>query len=77
MHSAHAVPRNMVSEHHAWLPQWGSVLFTDGSRFCLGSAPWRLFIWRAPWTRYDAANIVEIDRYGDGGVRVRGIILYT
>lgn len=48
-----------------WTPrQWGSVLFTDESRFGLRSDFRRMLVWRIPGTRYQTNNMSERHNYG-------------
>ncbi|GFW89050.1 transposable element Tcb2 transposase [Trichonephila clavipes] len=57
-------------EHVSWTRQrWASVLFTDESRFTLGSDSGRLLIWRNRSTRYQS-NTVERHSYRGGGIMV-------
>ncbi|GFW26290.1 transposable element Tc1 transposase [Trichonephila clavipes] len=51
------------------------VLFTDESRFSLGSDSYRILIWRERGSRNHPSNIIERDRYGDRGVLVWGGIM--
>ncbi|GFW80095.1 transposable element Tcb1 transposase [Trichonephila clavipes] len=47
-------------EHHNWTEQdWGSVLFSDESRFSLSSDCRRQLIWRESGTAYRPGNIQE------------------
>ncbi|GFT02831.1 transposable element Tc3 transposase [Trichonephila clavipes] len=50
--------------------QWASVLFTDESRFTMGSDSGRLLIWREQRTRYHQSNTVERHSYRGGGILV-------
>ncbi|GFX02030.1 transposable element Tc3 transposase [Trichonephila clavipes] len=55
--------------------EWGRVLFTDESRFSLGSDSHRILIWRERGSRNPPSNIIERDRYGGRGVLVWGGIM--
>ncbi|GFT50482.1 transposable element Tcb1 transposase [Trichonephila clavipes] len=55
--------------------EWGRVLFTDESRFCLSSDSHRILIWRERGSRNHPSNIIERDRYGGRGVLVWGGIM--
>ncbi|GFW62805.1 HTH_Tnp_Tc3_2 domain-containing protein [Trichonephila clavipes] len=58
-------------EHVSWTQQqWGSVLFTDESRFTMESDSGRLLIWREQRTRYHQSNTVEKHSYRGGGILV-------
>ncbi|GFY25035.1 transposable element Tcb2 transposase [Trichonephila clavipes] len=63
-------------EHRNWRDnEWGRVLFTDESRFCLSSDSHRILIWRNRGSRNHPSNIIERDRYGGRGVLVWGGIM--
>ncbi|GFX54562.1 transposable element Tcb1 transposase [Trichonephila clavipes] len=63
-------------EHWNWRDnEWGRVLFTDESRFCLSSDSHRILIWRKRGSRNHPSNIIERDRYGGHGVLVWGGIM--
>ncbi|GFX13259.1 transposable element Tcb2 transposase [Trichonephila clavipes] len=63
-------------EHGNWRDnEWGRVLFTDESRFCLSSDSHRILIWRERGSRNHPSNIIERDRYGGRGVLVWGGIM--
>ncbi|GFX47037.1 transposable element Tcb2 transposase [Trichonephila clavipes] len=63
-------------EHRNWRDnEWGRVLFTDESRFCLSSDSHRILIWRERGSRNHPSNIIERDRYGGRGVLVWGGIM--
>ncbi|UYV83242.1 hypothetical protein LAZ67_23000264, partial [Cordylochernes scorpioides] len=70
--SAHRRARlNWCLEHHAWThDQWANVLFSDESRFSLNTDSRRVFIWRAPGTRYNPSNTREIDSFRGGSLLV-------
>ncbi|GFW84809.1 HTH_Tnp_Tc3_2 domain-containing protein [Trichonephila clavipes] len=52
--------------------QWSCVMFSEESRFSLQSDFRRIFIWRAPGTRYLQENTIERHRYGCAGWLVWG-----
>ncbi|GFX86272.1 transposable element Tc1 transposase [Trichonephila clavipes] len=63
-------------EHRNWRDsEWGRVLFTYESRFCLSSDSHRILIWRERGSRNHPSNIIERDRYGGRGVLVWGGIM--
>ncbi|GFX93787.1 transposable element Tcb2 transposase [Trichonephila clavipes] len=63
-------------EHRNWRDnEWGRVLFTDESKFSLGSDSHRIHIWRERGSRNNPSNIIERDRYGGRGVLVWGGIM--
>ncbi|GBN32429.1 Fat-like cadherin-related tumor suppressor, partial [Araneus ventricosus] len=63
-------------EHALGTPQqWSCVMFSDESRFSLQSDSRRIFIWRAPGTRYHQENTIERHRYGGAGWLVWGGII--
>ena len=51
---------------------WGSVLFTDESRFTLSFRDGRTRVWRRRGERYDPNCVLERDRFGGGSVHVWG-----
>ncbi|GFU20473.1 DUF4817 domain-containing protein [Trichonephila clavipes] len=54
---------------------WGTVLFSDESRFSLDGDERRVVIWREPKSQYRPSNNVEKNHYGQGGFMVKtGII---
>ncbi|GFW76383.1 transposable element Tcb1 transposase [Trichonephila clavipes] len=63
-------------EHALWTPQqWSCVMFSDESRFSLQSDSRRIFVWRAPGTRYHQENTIERLHYGGAGWLVWGGII--
>ena len=56
------------------LQQWGSVLFSDESRFCVNRADGRERVWRRRGERYANCCVREADRWGGGSVMVWGAI---
>ncbi|GFV83975.1 transposable element Tcb2 transposase [Trichonephila clavipes] len=63
-------------EHRNWRDdEWGRVLFTEESRFCLSSDSHRILIWRERGSRNHPSNIIERHRYGGRGVLVWGGIM--
>ncbi len=64
---------NWAQRHLRWTQrQWHNVLFTDESRFAVQFSDGRLRVWRRKGERYDAANVIQRDRYGGGSVMVWG-----
>ncbi|RZC42139.1 hypothetical protein BDFB_014302, partial [Asbolus verrucosus] len=46
-------------EHQNWsIEEWGRILFTDESRFCLKSPDGHQRVWRRPSERFAQCNIV-------------------
>lgn len=59
--------------HHRWTrQQWGTVLFTDESRFSLSTCDGRVRVWRRAGERYADACVQEHDRYGGRSLMVWG-----
>ena len=57
--------------HRQWRQrQWNQVLFSDESRFNLSFADGRRWVWRRVGERFDAANVMQHDRYGGGSVMI-------
>ncbi|KAL0172943.1 hypothetical protein M9458_033254, partial [Cirrhinus mrigala] len=54
------------------LNQWGTVLFTDESRFCMNFLDRRRRVWRRPGERNLPQNVVQHDRIGGSTVMVWG-----
>ncbi|GFW87010.1 transposable element Tcb1 transposase [Trichonephila clavipes] len=58
-------------EHALWIPQqWVCVMFPDEFRLSLQSDSHRIFIWRAPGTRYHQENVIERHHFGCAGLLV-------
>lgn len=70
---SHRVARlAFAREHQDWRDEWGQVLFTDESRFCVNFVDGRERMWRYPGERYHPANFTETVAYGGGSVMVWG-----
>ena len=52
--------------------EWGRVLFTDESRFCLSHGDGRVRVWRRRGERFADACVIQQDRWGGGSVMVWG-----
>ena len=50
--------------------QWATLLFTDESKFNLSYADGRARVYRRPRERYAQCCVVEVNRFGGGGVMV-------
>ena len=62
-----------VTQRLGWRArEWGRVLFTDESRFCLSHGDGRVRVWRRHRERYADACVVEHDRWGGGSLMVWG-----
>ena len=62
---------NFAQEYRAWeAEEWGNVLFTDESRFCLRSPDGRERVWRRPDERFVQCCISERIPFGAGNVMV-------
>jgi transposase len=60
-------------EHQNWgIEEWGQILFTDESRFCLKSPDGRQRIWRRRGERFAQCNIVPKLNFGGGSIMVWG-----
>lgn len=70
----HRVARaNFARSYQSWNDDdWGKILFTDESRFCLKPDDRRVKVWRRPGERYAQCNIVGRESYGGGSVMVWG-----
>lgn len=71
---AHRVARlRFARQHQHWgNEEWGRVLFTDESRFCLRSPDGRQRVWRRGGERFAQCNIVPKLSHGGGSVMVWG-----
>ena len=59
--------------HLTWTRrQWGSVLFSDESKFNLSFADGRQRVWRRRGERFDDQCVTAFDRWGGGSVHVWG-----
>ena len=77
----HVVP-DLTARHRRlrlqWtLNQWGTVLFTDESRFTVDHNDGRVRVWRRQGERYDPQFAVQHNRWGAGSVMVWGGISST
>ncbi|RZB39542.1 DDE 3 and/or HTH 28 domain containing protein, partial [Asbolus verrucosus] len=52
--------------------EWGRILFTDESRFCLKSPDGRRRVWRRPGERFGQCNIVPRVSFGGGSIMAWG-----
>ena len=60
-----------ANAHLRWpRQQWATVLFTDESKFNLSYADGRARVYRRPRERYAQCCVVEVNRFGGGGVMV-------
>lgn len=65
-------------EHENWtMEQWANVLFSDESRFCLGSSDRRMRVYRRPGERFAPACIISKRAFGGGSIMVWGGISLT
>ena len=64
---------NWATAHMRWTRrQWGSVLFSDESKFKVTFAGDRLRVWRRSGERFDDSCVDEHVRWGGGSVLVFG-----
>jgi transposase len=70
----HLVARLLiVHEHRNWrIEEWGRILFTDESRFCLRSPDGRQRVWRRTGERVAQCNFVPGISFGSGSIMVWG-----
>uniref|UniRef100_A0A672S910 Transposase Tc1-like domain-containing protein n=1 Tax=Sinocyclocheilus grahami TaxID=75366 RepID=A0A672S910_SINGR len=70
---AHKLARlQWATEHHRWIMnQWGTVLFTDESRFCVNFLDRRRRVWHRPGERNLPQNVKHV-RIGGSSVMVWG-----
>ena len=62
-----------VTQRLHWrVQEWGRVLFTDESRFCLSHGDGWVRVWRRERERFADACVVEQDRWGGGSLMVWG-----
>lgn len=60
-------------QHRRWnFHDWGNVLFSDESRFCLKKVDGRVHVWRRRGERYSSTCIQDVTPYGGGSVMVWG-----
>lgn len=60
-----------AERHERWFhPQWSSVLFTDESRFKVFFPDGRVRTWRRGGLRFNDPYVMEMNRFGGGGVMV-------
>lgn len=70
---AHRVARlAFAREHRDWTSEWGRVLFSDESRFCVNFVDGRERMWRHRGEHYRQANFTGTVSYGGGSVMVWG-----
>ena len=75
-HRAHRL--RWATQRRRWtFRQWGDVLFTDESRFCLSVPDGRRRVWRRRGERHARCCVREFDRWGGGSVMVWGGITRT
>jgi transposase len=72
----HRVARLLIAhEHRNWgIEEWGRILFTDESRFCLRSPDGRQRVWRRTGERVAQCNFVPGTSFGSGSIMVWGDI---
>jgi hypothetical protein len=72
----HRVARLLIAhEHRNWgIKEWGRILFTDESRFCLRSPDGRQRVWRRTGERLAQCNFVPGISFGSGSIMVWGDI---
>ncbi|KAH0816635.1 hypothetical protein GEV33_006156 [Tenebrio molitor] len=70
----HRVARLLIAhEHRNWgIEEWGRVLFTDESRFCLRSPDDRQRVWRSTGERVAQCNFAPGISFGSGSIMVWG-----
>ncbi|KAH0817249.1 hypothetical protein GEV33_005542 [Tenebrio molitor] len=70
----HRVARLLIAhEHRNWgIEEWGRILFTDESRFCLRSPDGRQRVWRSTGQRVAQCNFVPGISFGSGSIMVWG-----
>lgn len=62
-----------ATEHHRWrVNKWGTVLFTDQSRFCVNFLDRGRRVWRQPGERNFPQNVVQHDSFGGSILMVWG-----
>ena len=71
---AHRAARlQWARQHRRWTRQdWGRVLFSDESRFCLRSIDGRLRVWRRRGERYTDVCVQPAVAFGGGSVMIWG-----
>lgn len=75
---SHRVARLAFARYHQdWSDEWGRVLFSDESRFCVNFIDGRERLWRYRGERFHKANFTETVSYGGGSVMVWGGITLT
>lgn len=61
-------------EREDWtLEQWGRVIWSDESRFCLFKSDGKQRVWRRVGERYDEGKTVSTVKFGGGGIMVWGV----
>jgi transposase len=70
----HRVARLLIAdEHRNWgIKEWGRILFTDESKFCLRSPDGRQRVWRSTGQRVAQCNFVPGISFGSGSIMVWG-----
>jgi transposase len=70
----HRVARLLIAhEHRNWgIEEWGRILFTDESRFCLRSPDGRQRVWRSTGQGVAQCNFVPGISFGSGSIMVWG-----
>jgi hypothetical protein len=64
-------------EHENWnIQDWGNVLFTDESRFCLYTSDRRIPVYRRDGERYSQVNIRPSTNFGGGSIMLWGGISF-
>ena len=62
-----------VTQRLGWRARnWGRILFTDESRFCLSHGDGRIRVWRRRGERYADVCVTQQDRWGGGSLMIWG-----
>lgn len=78
LQASHRVARlAFARQHQDWSDEWGRVLFSDESRFCVNFIDGTERMWRYRGERNHQANFTETVSYGGGSVMVWGDITLT